>query len=113
MIKTIKRILLFSLFFAAPYFALAWGVLGHRIVGEIADSYLTAKAKAEIKKILDEKKYSGRIATEVKPFIKFYPAEDYHQEYISIHPDNPYVRNVSIPDYQRFRKEFKEGNFKL
>ena len=52
MIKTIKRILLFSLFFAAPYFALAWGVLGHRIVGEIADSYLTAKAKAEIKKIL-------------------------------------------------------------
>jgi hypothetical protein len=52
MIKTLKRIFLFSLFFAAPYLALAWGVLGHRIVGEIADSYLTAKAKAEIKKIL-------------------------------------------------------------
>ena len=30
----------------------AWGVLGHRIVGEIAESYLTAKANAEIKKIL-------------------------------------------------------------
>jgi hypothetical protein len=27
-------------------------MLGHRIVGEIADSYLTAKARAEIKKIL-------------------------------------------------------------
>lgn len=31
---------------------MAWGVLGHRIVGEIADSYLTAKARAEIQKIL-------------------------------------------------------------
>jgi hypothetical protein len=31
---------------------MAWGMLGHRIVGEIADSYLTPKARAEIKKIL-------------------------------------------------------------
>ena len=31
---------------------MCWGQLGHRIVGEIADSYLTAKTKAEIKKIL-------------------------------------------------------------
>lgn len=66
----------------------------------------------EIKKIVDEKKYRSPVATEVKAFTNFYPAEDYHQEYISVHPDNPYVRNVSIPDYQHFRKEFKEGHFK-
>ena len=59
----------------------------------------------------DEKKYSGRIVTEVKSFRKFFPAEAYHQEYILHHPDNPYVRNVSIPDFLRFKKEFK-GNFK-
>jgi hypothetical protein len=52
MIKTMKRFLLISLFFSIPYISLAWGVLGHRIVGEIADSYLTLKAKTEIKKIL-------------------------------------------------------------
>jgi peptide-methionine (S)-S-oxide reductase len=65
----------------------------------------------EIQRIRDEKQYSGKIVTEVKPFIKFYPAEDYHQEYILHHPDNPYVRNVSIPDFQRFVRQFK-GNFK-
>jgi len=68
--------------------------------------------EAEIKKITDEKTYSGKIVTEVKPFSKFYSAEDYHQEYILHHPDNPYVKNVSIRDYEKFKKEFK-GNFKL
>jgi len=64
----------------------------------------------EIKK-LNDLKYHGRIVTEVKAFAKFYPAEDYHQEYILNHPDNPYVANVSIPDFLRFRRDFK-GNFK-
>lgn len=32
--------------------ASAWGMIGHRVVGQIADSYLTPKAKAETKKIL-------------------------------------------------------------
>jgi peptide-methionine (S)-S-oxide reductase len=67
--------------------------------------------EAEMKRITDGKKYAGKIATEVKPFAKFYPAEEYHQEYILHHPENPYVQNVSIPDFERFRKEFK-GNFK-
>jgi hypothetical protein len=31
---------------------MAWGVLGHRIVGQIADSYLTKKAKKAIAEIL-------------------------------------------------------------
>jgi peptide-methionine (S)-S-oxide reductase len=66
---------------------------------------------AEIKRLTDSKKYSGKIVTEVIPFKKFYKAEDYHQEYILNHPDNPYVQNVSIPDFEKFRKEFK-GNFK-
>jgi len=66
---------------------------------------------AEIKKMTDEKTYSGKIVTEVKPFSKFYSAEDYHQEYILHHPDNPYVKNVSMRDYEKFKREFK-GNFK-
>ena len=67
--------------------------------------------ETEIKRLTGEKKYPGKIVTEIKPYTKFYPAEEYHQEYILHHPENPYVQNVSIPDFERFRKEFK-GNFK-
>ena len=66
---------------------------------------------AEIKKLEAAKKYSKKIVTEIKQANKFYPAEDYHQEYILHNPGNSYVRNVSIPDFLRFKKEFK-GNFK-
>ena len=51
-IKAVRKVLFISLFFTVPYAALAWGVLGHRIVGEIASAYLTPKAKAEIQKTL-------------------------------------------------------------
>ncbi len=66
---------------------------------------------AAIKNLADSKKYHAKIATQVLPFTKFYPAEAYHQEYIYHHPENPYVQNVSIPDYLEFKKTFK-GNFK-
>jgi len=66
---------------------------------------------AEIKRLMDAKKYRNKIVTEVVPFHKFYNAEDYHQEYISRNPGNSYVQHVSIPDFLKFKKEFK-GNFK-
>ncbi len=64
-----------------------------------------------IKKITDSKKYKSKVVTEVLPYNNFYQAEDYHQEYILHHPENPYVENVSIPDYLEFKREFK-GPFK-
>jgi peptide-methionine (S)-S-oxide reductase len=67
--------------------------------------------ESEIKRLTDSHKFSGKIVTEVKPFNTFYPAEDYHQEYISLHPNNPYVQNVSIPEFIKFKKDFK-GKFK-
>ena len=68
--------------------------------------------EAEIKALQDSKRYEGKIVTEVEPFTKFYPAEDYHQEYILHHPDNPYVQNVSIRDFEIFKRSFKDGKFK-
>jgi peptide-methionine (S)-S-oxide reductase len=44
-----------------------------------------------------EKRLGKQVATEIAPLTKFFPAEDYHQDYVKLHPDNPYVRNVSIP----------------
>ena len=51
MLKALKCVLV-ALLFSLPLSSFSWGVLGHRIIGEIAESYLTPKAKVEIKKIL-------------------------------------------------------------
>ena len=64
-----------------------------------------------INRLTNNKKYGSPIVTEVIPLRKFYEAEDYHQEYISHNPGNPYVQKVSIPDFLHFKKEFK-GRFK-
>jgi peptide-methionine (S)-S-oxide reductase len=68
--------------------------------------------EAEIQRLTDGKFYHDKIVTEVKPFTKFYPAEEYHQEYVSKNPDDPYVKNVSLVDFNHFREKFREGKFK-
>lgn len=48
-----KRILIIVFaFIYLPFTADAWGVLGHRIVGEVADQYISAKARKAIQQIL-------------------------------------------------------------
>jgi peptide-methionine (S)-S-oxide reductase len=54
------------------------------------------------------KKLNAKIAAEVYPFQKFWKAEEYHQNYVKLHPNNPYVRNTSIPRLNRFKKKFPE-----
>ncbi len=54
--------------------------------------------------LLTEKTYS-RITTEVIPFEEFYEAEEYHQNYEELNPDNPYVRSVSKPRLNRFKEK--------
>jgi len=61
-----------------------------------------------IKKLTDSKTFSNPIVTEVVPYNAFYKAEDYHQNYEQLHPNNPYIRNVSIPRLLRFQKKFPE-----
>ena len=71
--------------------------------------YKTNNEKKIIKdaiKLLNEKYYKGKIATEVTKFTKFYEAEAYHQNYERMHPENPYIQNVSIPRLNRFKKKF-------
>lgn len=57
---------------------------------------------------LNETTYDGRISTQVLPFQKFWIAESYHQNYEKNNPNNPYIRNVSIPRYKRFAQKFPE-----
>lgn len=61
-----------------------------------------------IKDLTASSAFNAPIVTEVKAFKKFWDAEDYHQEYERNHPNNPYVRNVSIPRLNRFKEKFPE-----
>jgi len=63
-----KYLFLIALFFYLPLSSMAWGLLGHRIVGEIASSYLTPKARAEVQKILGDE--SMAMASNWADFIK-------------------------------------------
>ncbi|MGC1203461.1 MAG: peptide-methionine (S)-S-oxide reductase MsrA [Flavobacteriaceae bacterium] len=54
------------------------------------------------------KKMGVKIAAEVYPFQKFWLAEDYHQDYEKLHPNNSYIRNVSIPRLKRFKAKFPD-----
>lgn len=52
------------------------------------------------------KQLNAKIAAEVYPFQKFWVAEDYHQNYEKRHPNNSYIRNVSIPRLNTFKAKF-------
>ena len=55
-----------------------------------------------------EKTQNIKVASEVYPFQKFWKAENYHQNYERLHPNNSYVRNVSIPRLKRFMAKFPQ-----
>ena len=58
-----------------------------------------------ILELLKAKTFS-KITTEVAPFSEFYEAEEYHQDYEQVNPDNSYVRAVSIPRLNTFKQKF-------
>ncbi len=61
-----------------------------------------------IRKLEKSGKYTKDIAVEVLPFEQFHIAEKYHQDYVKLHPNQSYVRSVSIPRYRRAIKKFPE-----
>ncbi len=55
---------------------------------------------------LDQKhSFSEPIVTKVVPLSGFYPAEDYHQNYLELHPDQPYIVYNDLPKLERFQKD--------
>jgi peptide-methionine (S)-S-oxide reductase len=55
---------------------------------------------------LNEEFYSGKIATEVTKLSKFYEAEEYHQDFEKRNPNQGYVKAVSVPRLNKFKKKF-------
>lgn len=61
-----------------------------------------------IDEITREAVYDQPIVTEVTAFDKFWPAEDYHQEYFANNPNQPYCVVVVAPKVAKFRQKFVE-----
>jgi peptide-methionine (S)-S-oxide reductase len=56
---------------------------------------------------LDAAKAFGKpIVTKVVPLDKFYAAEDYHQNYLALHPEQPYIVYNDLPKLAELKKEF-------
>ncbi len=71
----IKKIAIVIFFLCLSYQSMAWGMLDHRIVGQIADGYLSKKAKKEIYKILGTE--SIAMSSNWADFVKSDPAYNY------------------------------------
>ena len=57
---------------------------------------------------LNKEVYDGKIATEVTKLITFYEAEAYHQDFERRNPNQSYVKAVSVPRLNKFKKKFPE-----
>lgn len=66
---------------------------------------IAEKSKMETDKL---KIYNDPIITEITKFSKFYPAEDYHQNYFNDNQFQPYCSFVISPKVKKLEKEFSE-----
>ena len=65
-------------------------------------------AEQRIVELNAEQIWDGPIVTEVVPFERFYPAEEYHREYYRRNPELGYCRAVISPKVAKFRKHFAD-----
>lgn len=64
----------------------------------IAQAYVNQLNQAEV--------FSSPIVTQIAPLKAFYRAEDYHQNYATNHPDNPYIATFDLPKVQHLQQQF-------
>src|SRR5436190_5180167 len=68
---------------------------------KVADAYVAQLNAAKV--------YRKPIVTKVGPLEAFYPAEEYHQDYLTLHPTQPYIAYNDIPKVEALKKIFAEN----
>lgn len=63
-------------------------------------------AQAYIAQINAAKVFSAPIVTQVAPLQGFYRAEDYHQDYATLHPNQPYIAYNDLPKIGNLQKMY-------
>jgi peptide-methionine (S)-S-oxide reductase len=69
---------------------------------KVTDAYIAELNAAKV--------YGKPIVTKVGPLQGFYPAEAYHQDYLTLHPNQPYIAYNDIPKVENLKKLFA-GNY--
>jgi len=70
-----------------------------------ADDAQKQVAQAKIDQLNAAKAFPRPIVTTLEPLSTFYPAEDYHQDYARLNPDQPYIQAVSMPKACKVREK--------
>ncbi len=68
---------------------------------KIADAYIAQLNSAQV--------FKKPIVTKVSTLEGFYPAEAYHQDYLTLHPNQPYIAYNDIPKVENLKKIFAEN----
>ncbi|QYO78453.1 peptide-methionine (S)-S-oxide reductase MsrA [Devosia salina] len=67
-----------------------------------------AVARAYIKQLDATGLFEGPIVTTLEPFEAFYPAEQYHQDFLTLNPDWPYIRVHDLPKIAALEQIFPD-----
>lgn len=67
-----------------------------------------AVAQAYIQQLDAAHTFPGKIVTEVTPLKAFYKGEEYHQDYATKNPNNPYIQICDIPKTKALAAQFPE-----
>ena len=74
--------------------------------------YSDAAQKATTEKYIAQldaaKAYPSKIVTQVVPLDAFYAAEDYHQDYLTLHPTQPYIARFDLPKIVNLKNMFPQ-----
>jgi peptide-methionine (S)-S-oxide reductase len=65
-------------------------------------------AEAYISQLEQAKSFPAPIVTQVVPLKAFYVAEGYHQNYATLHPDNPYIAINDAPKVEHLRQQLPD-----
>jgi peptide-methionine (S)-S-oxide reductase len=65
-------------------------------------------AQAYIEQLAQAKAYPSPIVTQLVALPAFYPAEAYHQNYLALHPTQPYIVYNDLPKLAQLKQQFPE-----
>jgi peptide-methionine (S)-S-oxide reductase len=69
-----------------------------------ADESQRAIAERYIAQLDQAHAFRRRIVTRLEPLQAFYPAESYHQDYLTLHPNSPYIIINDLPKLENLRR---------
>ncbi len=71
-----------------------------------ADQEQQKTATDQIQKLTADRTFGKPIVTQIVALQQFYPAEQYHQNYLALHPTQPYIVINDQPKIERLRRQF-------